>query len=187
MEQIKSNRKNYNLTVFNFEQYKKQTNPKGKSLDKFNNTSSSGFNKKGIIKMVKEERRHKNYSPVKTQISYNYRHNVSSPSFDDGNLTSYISKHQAKERSGNLNEFLKKKYREKIENKHWYNNYKSVDSNENSMLAEKNEENIYIPSDKTLLIEKNRKIMFTKTLELKKDFTELSNEGDFYLSNNFFL
>lgn len=81
-----------------------------------------------------------------------------------------------------VSNFLQEKFQRKLEGKRWYNNYKP-DSNENSMLEEKTNVNIFIESDKSIIINKQKRIMFDKLKDIKESLFSLLNQEKNYNQN----
>lgn len=203
--QTETNRSNWDIGLFQIDSSKIQTkvnltknNKKSNSNNKINNknlnnyesnqskflnTEQSNKEKLGIIKKIKlnKSSQKSNISLEKYKIkNITYRHNSSRGENNENNNFKSSHRVDISERSKVLDEYLNEKFKQKLLSKKWYNNYKP-NSNDNSMLEEKNNVNIYIESDKSLLINKQKRILYEKskilTFQLKDVFSTIENEN----------
>lgn len=178
-KEISNNKHNKNVKVNKYIIEKIKVDSKTKTNSLVNNSLYLNNNYKpslNIIKTIKEENRMKG-KKIKTTNNMNTYNSFDSYSNSNNyiNTIEIIPNHND---HNLLNLYLKQKYFDKQKNKKWYTNYKH-DSNENSMLDIQNED-IFIPSDKAVCLNRDKEIMFENLIQLKSCISNLAiNDQNF--------
>lgn len=182
------NRTNYN---------NKYSNSNSKTINAYDNsnknlltTTNQIKSKKNIIKRVKEENKlnakecnpslYKTKQQTKKQSKSPKTKTIYSNKQTTSNYLTAMSLDQddAYKRSLLLNNFLVDKFKKKIDSKKWYTNYTNPDSNDNSMLDEINNINLFIESDKSQVVTRQKYAMFEYVKDMKKILNNVRFEDE---------
>jgi len=167
-------------------------------------TRSEWSNGKHIIKKVKSiivnKQGHPNMSKENNKSVYKKEMTFSNElnSYDDYFLkakATYIVKPVSplKTSREGLNSYLNKEFLIRKKNKKWWENYKGP-LNDNSMLEEMHLIDIFIPSDRSLLMKKDEEYVFSKGLEAKEVLNKIKecyldrtyvneNKNEYFIQN----